>query len=104
MAQTILQYGAAYVLVDSSRAGPLSPETRRWIAEWNKAHRISGVAIYGSSLVMRALFTLVLQAISLLRRQPVPYSFLKTEGEAREWLTTLPRPWPVGAAGPDRGQ
>lgn len=85
--QTLRRYGTAYVLVDSRHAGELAAPTRRWIAEWNKRHEVSGVAIYGDSLIGRTLLTLVLQAIGLLRRQPVPYVFAKTEAEARAWLT-----------------
>lgn len=92
VAQTLARYGSAYVLVDSSQAGSILPQTRRWIAEWNTAHQVSGVAIYGSSLVVRTVLTLVLNASALLRSQAVPSAFLQTETEARAWIATLRRP------------
>lgn len=92
VARTIARYGSAYVLVDSSEAGSIAPQTRRWIAEWNKAHPVGGVAIFGSSLVVRTVLTLVLNAIALLRSQAVPSVFVKTEAEARTWLASLRRP------------
>lgn len=92
VAQTLARYGSAYVLVDSSQAGSISPQTRRWIAEWNKAHQVGGVAIFGSSLVIRTVLTLVLNAIALLRSQAVPSTFVKTESEGRAWLASLRRP------------
>ena len=92
VARTLARYGSAYVLVDSRRASSIAPLTRRWIAEWNKSHQVSGVAIYGSSLVVRTVLTLVLNAIALLRSQAVPSAFLKTETEARAWIAGLRRP------------
>lgn len=92
MAQTLARYGSAYVLVDSSQAGSISPQTRRWIAEWNTSHQVGGVAVFGSSLVVRTVITLVLNAIALLRRQAVPSVFVKTEAEARTWIASLRRP------------
>jgi hypothetical protein len=89
VARTLARYGTAFVLVDSSQGGSLSPETRRWIAEWNKSHKVTGVAIFGSSLVVRALLTLVLNAIALMRREAVPSVFVKNEAQARAWLAAL---------------
>lgn len=86
VAETLVRYGSAYVLVDASQAASISPQTRRWIAEWNKGHQVSGVAIYGSSLVVRTVLTLVLNAIALLRSQAVPSVFVKTEAEGRAWI------------------
>lgn len=90
--QLLRRYGTAYVLVDSRHAGEIAAPTRRWIAEWNRRHEVSGVAIYGDSLIVRTLLTLALQAIALLRRKPVPYVFVKTEAEARAWLTAAAQP------------
>jgi hypothetical protein len=88
---SLQKYGTAYVMVDSTSGGALTPQTRRWIAEWNQRHHISGVAIYGSGLMMRTLLTLLLNAISLLRSHRIPSVFVKTEEEARVWLATLAR-------------
>lgn len=84
--ESVRRHGTAYVLADASQGVSVPPETRRWIAEWNQSHHVSGVAIYGSSLVARTLLTLVLQAIAFLRRNPVPSVFVKTEAEARAWI------------------
>lgn len=89
VAESRRRYGSVYVLVDSSGAGAITPETRRWIAEWNKTHHVNGVAIFGSSLVVRTLLTLVLHAIALLRSQAVPSVFVKDEAAARAWLQDL---------------
>lgn len=84
-------YGTAYVLVDASQAGLISAATRRWIAQWNQEHQVSGVAIYGGSLVARTLLTLLLNAIVLMGRQNFPAVFLRTEADARAWLAALRR-------------
>lgn len=84
-------YGRAYVLVDASEAGLISATTRRWIARWNQEHLVSGVAIYGGSLVARTLLTLLLNAIMLMGRQNFPAVFVRTEADARAWLTAQRR-------------
>ncbi len=91
VADTLASRGHAYVLVDCSQGGALSAETRRWIAQWNQQHRIDGVAIFGASLFMRTMLTLVINAIALLGQRPVPAAFVKTEAEARAWLDALRR-------------
>lgn len=88
---SLAQYCSAYVMVELTEGVSLGPETRRWIADWNQRHQVNGVAIYGGSLVMRAMLTLLLNAIALLRRQRVPSVFVKTESDARAWLAALPR-------------
>lgn len=88
---SLRQYGSAYVMVDATESMSLAPEARRWIAAWNQQHHVNGAAIYGSGAIMRTLLTLLLNAISLLRRQSVPSVFVKSESDARAWLAALPR-------------
>ena len=92
VADALRQYGHAYVLADCSRGDSLSAETRRWIADWNRRHRIDGVAIFGANLFMRTMVTLVLNAIRLIGQRGVPAVLTKTEAEARAWLLSLRTP------------
>lgn len=80
------RFGTAYVLVDSTRAGELPADTRRWIAQWHKTRRVSAVAVFGAGLLTRTLLTLLLNAASLLRKHPIPSVFVRSESAAREWL------------------
>lgn len=88
-AEVMAQYGYCLMLVDSKDAGSLDAEARRYIAHWSVGKPIIGIAAYNASLTPRALFTLVLKAMNLIGRQPLPFSFFKTEPEARVWLTQL---------------
>lgn len=89
VAEVLKQHGHAYVLADCQAGGALTAETRRWIAEWNRHHRVDGVALYGANLFVRTMISLVLNAISLLGSRAVPARFAKDEGEARAWLASL---------------
>jgi hypothetical protein len=80
------RYGRVFVLVDQSQAGRTPPEARRALAEWNKKHRCSGAAIFGSSGAARAVATLVITAIRLFRPDAMPTIFANSEAEARAWI------------------
>lgn len=68
------------------------PLRRRFIADWNRRHRIDGVASFGASLFMRTMVTLVLNAIRLIGWRRVPAVLTKTEAAARAWPLSLRAP------------
>lgn len=88
-AEVMAQYGYCLMLVDSKDAGSLDADARRYIAHWSVGKPILGIATYNAGLTSRALFTLVLKAMNLIGRQPLPFSFFKAEQEARAWLAQL---------------
>lgn len=80
------QHARIYLLVDQSRAGHIRPETRRFVSAWHRAHKLSGIALFGGSLLTRAAATLLISVVSRFQSEAVPTMFTKTEGEARSWL------------------
>jgi hypothetical protein len=80
------QHAKIYLLVDQSRSGHIRPETRRFVSTWHRAHKLSGIALFGGSLLTRAAATLLISVVSRFQSDAVPTMFTKTEGEARKWL------------------
>lgn len=75
-----------YVLGNMKDAGVIQPQGRRWISRWHQEHRIHGVALYGSSFMTRAMWTLLLRAINMLGRNELALTSVATEQEARAWI------------------
>lgn len=84
--RVLAEVGRAFVLVDMSHGGNTAPDARRFIAEWNRRHRVSGAVIFGGSIPQRAAATLVFAAIRLFRPGMFQLAMLKTEAEARAWI------------------
>lgn len=84
--RVLAEVGRAFVLVDMSHGRNTAPDARRFIAEWNRRHRVSGAVIFGCSVPQRAAATLVFAAIRLFRPSMFPLAMLKTEAEARAWI------------------
>jgi hypothetical protein len=79
--------GRVFLLAQvSGEMGTVSPESRRWIAEWGKRHHIDGLALSGGSAVGRALTLLIVTAVNLLRKAPTALTFVQSEAEARAWV------------------
>ncbi|MFO0573020.1 MAG: STAS/SEC14 domain-containing protein [Polyangia bacterium] len=76
-----------FVLVDMTRARNTTPDARRFVAEWNRKHRASGAAIFGGSVTQRAAAALTFAAIRIFRPSLLPIATLKTEAEARAWIS-----------------
>lgn len=84
--RVIEEHGRVFVLVDMSQGRNTAPDARRFIAEWNRRHRVSGAVIFGGSVPQRAAATLVFTAIRLFRPSMFPLAMLKTEAESRAWI------------------
>lgn len=77
------------LLIDLSRVGNVSPEARKVGAANNLEEKALGTAIFGASLHVRMLATLVTMAGSVLRKLKAtdsPVRFFETEREALAWL------------------
>lgn len=80
------KYGRCFLMVDATKIYPITKEARRYLAEWSKTHTITGTAIFGAGLVMRAALTLAARAMTLIGQQTNTV-YVATESEARAWIT-----------------
>lgn len=81
--------GRLYLLLDLTCGNELPSATRREMGRWNATHEVSGVAIFGLSPMRRAVLLLLANALSLVRRKPLPFVLAQSEAEARAWLAAL---------------
>lgn len=86
--QIIDQYGYYFTLTDVSHMGGLTPQARRLAATWSKTHPVAGIAMYGAKLTTRALLTLLMRAMNLVRRDPFPVTFTQNHREGLDWIAT----------------
>ena len=84
--QVLQRDGAVFTLNDVRGIRHITPDARRYAADWMRHHRFDGAAIYGANLPTRTLVTLLLRAINLLRSVPFESIFCATEQEARAWI------------------
>lgn len=84
--QVLAEHGRYFMLIDMSRADTIPPETRRISAEFGRKHPTAGMAVWGSNVAVRVLFTLILRTISLFQKDPIPIAFVASEQEARAWV------------------
>ena len=81
------QQDACGVLLNVSEGLEVPPQTRKVIAQRSdNGYTPLPLAVVGASLPVRAVLTLVLNAIRLLLRKDVATVFLKSEAEALSWL------------------
>lgn len=88
-AEMLDRHGYLLFLGDNTDADKFEPDARRYIAQWSVGKTILGIALYKANFVARTIFSLMLKAINIIRKQPLPFDFFKTEEEAREWLAML---------------
>jgi hypothetical protein len=84
--QVLAEHGQYFMLVDMSRADTIPAETRRISAEFGKKHPAAGIAVWGSNVAVRVLFTLVVRTVNLFQKNPSPIAFVASEQEARAWV------------------
>lgn len=89
--ELIERHGRVLVLADHREAGSFEPEARRFGANWAVGKPVLGIAMYNVTLVSRTLFSMVLKATNVIRKQPLPFDFFGSESDAREWLAALRR-------------
>lgn len=81
------QQDACGVLLNVSDGLEVPPQTRKVLAQRSdNGYTPLPLAVVGASLPVRAVLTLVLNAIRLLLRKDVATAFLKSEAEATSWL------------------
>lgn len=76
--------GRCFIIADMSGATGIDAETRRYMAEWGRQETdwIAGSVIHGVSFAMRALLTLTLKAIKLVRKRRVDVEFVRDDTDA----------------------
>lgn len=89
VSEVIARHGHCLMLADNKDASGIEASARRYSAQWSIGKPVIGIALYNASLTARTVFTLVLKAMNLIGRQPIPFAFFKTELEARDWLARL---------------
>lgn len=87
--ECIAHLGYALTLIDATRVGRVSPETRRRVGEVMKSEDdyLGCSALYGTSTQSRILFSLMINAVNLFLSRPVQVRFYKTESESLVWLS-----------------
>lgn len=79
------------ILVDCHKAGGISPQARRYVAEQTKLRPDLKTfsALYGCSPMIVALSTLVVRAITLFSGRPHPVEICRDEASAREHMAAF---------------
>ena len=87
VAEAIIQEHARYdLLIDVQKLTRVDPSARRRGATASVNQYLGNIAIFGASLVIRALLTLVIRGMVMMGRSQVMVHFCESEGEARVWL------------------
>lgn len=90
--EIIARYGYCMILGNLKDSEGIEASARRYSANWAVGKPVLGIALFNQSPMIHTMFTLLLKAMNLLRRQqPVPVGTFKTEQEARDWLAQLRR-------------
>jgi hypothetical protein len=87
--QVLAEHGQYFLLADMRNADTIPAEARRISAEFGKKHPAAGVAVWGSNVAVRVLFTLVMRTINLFQKNAAPIAFVASEQEARAWVAAL---------------
>lgn len=87
----LLLHPRLYSVFQVTRAHPPAPEVRRHMAQWRRTHKVSGSAVVGASLPIRAIATLYLRAAALLGLKTWPVRFVDSEAEAHGFFDELRR-------------
>lgn len=78
------------LLVIAGTGFSITADARRHLVSTSGSKRpVVPLAVVGTGVVTRALFTLLLNAIRLTTRKSVPVAFFPTEPEARKWILPL---------------
>lgn len=89
--EVIARQGYCLLLADNTDSGGIDAAARRYSAQWSIGKPVIGIAMYNAGLMARTVFSLVLKAANIIRKQTLPFEFFKTETEARDWLAQLRR-------------
>ncbi len=80
--------GPVYLMTIIKPGYALSPEARKYIAEWGKQHPdvVVGNIVVGASLAIRAVLRLAQAAVNLLSPSRIELTLVDTEEQARAWI------------------
>ena len=84
--QIASKYGYFFTIADVTQLTTATPEARRHASEWARNQTLGGVAVVGASITAKAVLTLLLRLMFLLRSDRFPTAFLSNEQEARSWV------------------
>lgn len=85
--QIIADHGYLLLLLDFTHAGEVDPKTRRHLIQWGNAHaERTFIAVFGSNLVFRTTFTLIVNAIRLIGSTPLRAKAFSERHDALAWL------------------
>ena len=87
--ELIAKYGYCLYLADIKESTGIEASARRYSAQWSIGKPVLGIAMFNAGLIASTLFTLLLKAANIIRKQPLPFAFFRTEQEARAWLELL---------------
>lgn len=85
VAEVRVKHGHVLMLSNVTEGFGMSPETRRYTAEWSRTHKMDASALFGASALARSMIMLVTRAMAVIGRAP-NIAFFATEKEARTWL------------------
>lgn len=79
------RYGRYYSLIDARQGITVTPEARRYSADWERSHggAKAFTVIFGANPVLRAIVTLLNRAAQLVLGRAPEVVFVKSEPEAR---------------------
>lgn len=86
LARRLAERGRCYLLIDLGGLTAIGADSRRFIGEWNREHKITAGAAFGASFAVRVMVTLLLTTIKLMNRDPPEVFIARDEAEARRWL------------------
>lgn len=89
LVQHMARWARIFILIDQAQAGAIPPESRRFLAEWNKQYTLGGVANFGGSTTARVVATLLMNAYRLIRPAGAPMIHADSEADARVWVAAL---------------
>jgi hypothetical protein len=81
--------GRWFLVIDFSRIAAIPAPVRRIVGEAGKRLKWRAVAMYGASIQMRVLATLVNNALAILSRSPFPQKFFDSREAALRWCDEL---------------
>ena len=80
-----------FLLSDVTRSAALPAESRKRFVQWYSQDGFSALANFGADLTTRTVGTLALNAVRVLHRKHIPFTFVKTESEARSFIAAQRR-------------
>ena len=88
--QLIAEYGRVFYVMDMRRAGIVAPEARLFLKDRAAPRPIIGPVVFGMSLPVRAILTLILRGIQLKHQyKRFESAFVKDEAEALSWVVRV---------------